>query len=368
LIFEYEIVAVSLHYQKQGGRHEAQPLHQNPKKMADLTEYKFVVNDEAVVNRYGYRVLNKGVNTKQFLTNPICLFQHRRVAEWRDDDVMPIGRWTRFELDGTKLIGWVVFSQATEKAKTVAAQVAEKILNACSMGFYTLKISEDSVDLVPEQVRGTVTKCDLLEISIVDVPGNPACVQMLNANAEQIENLDAVLPLLTLNTKPISAMKKENFIAMLLMFGLLADATEEQLMEAAKQQGEALTAAKAQLLKATEAEHQLKAKTLIDMAVASKKLTEAQRPSFEKLAMTDFDAAKTAIDSLTALPTGSGKTVTEQLQARGGNAPVVGTGADVPEFHTLQMTNEKELYRLQAEEPERFNAMKSEYLAWLKKG
>jgi hypothetical protein len=26
------------------------------------------------------------------------------------------------------------------------------------------------------------------------------------------------------------------------------------------------------------------------------------------------------------------------------------------------------LYRLQAEEPEKFNAMKSEYLAWLEKG
>jgi hypothetical protein len=244
------------------------------------------------------------------------------------------------------------------------------------MGFCTLKSSEDLADLMPGQTRATVTKCDLLEISIVDVPGNPASVQVLNARAEQIENLDAVLPLLqnrphsgdTLNTKPISAMKKENFIAMLLMFGLVADATEEQLMEAAKQQGEALTAAKAQLLKATEAEHQLKAKTLIDTAVANKKLTEAQRPSFEKLAMTDFDAAKTAIDSLTALPTGSGKTVTEQLQGRGGNVPVGGTSAGVPEFHTLQMTNEKELYRLQAEEPEKFNAMKGEYLAWLKKG
>jgi hypothetical protein len=357
-----------LHYQKQRGRHKAQPLHQNPKKMPELTEYKFVVNDEAVVNRYGYRILNKGVNTKQFLTNPVCLFQHRRTAEWRDDDILPIGKWTRFEIDGTKIIGYVTFSEATEKAKTIATMVAEGTLNACSMGFYTLKVSEDVVDLVPGQTRGTVTKCDLLEISIVDVPGNPASVQLLNASAEQIENLDAVLPLLTLNTKPISAMKKENFIAMLLMFGLVADATEEQLMEAAKQQGEALTVAKAQLLKATEAEHQLKAKTLIDTAVASKKLTEAQRPSFEKLAMTDYDAAKTAIDSLTALPTGSGKTVTEQLQGRGGNAPVGGTGADEPAFHTLQMTNEKELYRLQAEEPEKFNAMKSEYLAWLEKG
>lgn len=332
--------------------------------MADLTEYKFVVNDEAAVNRYGYRILNKGVNTKQFLTNPVCLFQHRRTAEWRDDDVMPIGKWTRFEVDGTKLIGYLVFSEATEKAKTVAKMVAEGTLNACSMGFCTLKSSSDPTDLVPGQTRETVTKCDLMEISIVDIPGNPASVQVLSASAEQIENLDAAIPLLTLNQKPISAMKKDNFIAMLLMFGLAADATEEQLMEAAKQQGADLTAAKAQLLKATEAEHQLKAKTLIDTAVASKKLTEAQRASFEKLALTDYESAKAAIDSLTPVMTGT-KTVTEQLQGRSGNQKPKGDAEDC-EYLQLSKTNPKELLRLSKQEPETFKKLEAEYLETLK--
>ena len=333
--------------------------------MADLTEYKFVVNDEAVVNRYGYRILNKSVNTKQFLTNPVCLYQHRRAAEWRDDDVMPIGKWTRFETEGTKLIGYLVFSQVTEKAKTVGEMVAEGTLNACSMGFCILKSSNDPSDLVIGQTRETVTKCDLMEISIVDIPGNQASVQVLSATGQKIENLDAVLPLLTLNQQqPNSAMKKENFIAMLLMFGLAADATEEQLMEAVKQQGADLTVAKAALLKATEAEHQLKAKTLIDTAVANKKLTEAQRTSFEKLALTDYEAAKTAIDSLTPVMAGT-KTVTEQLQGRGGNQKPKGDAEDC-EYLQLSKTNPKELLRLSKEDPEAFKKLEAEYLETLK--
>lgn len=328
--------------------------------MADLTEHKFVVNDEAVVNRYGYRVINKGINTKQFLTNPVCLFQHRRTSEWRDDNNLPIGKWTRFEIDGTKLIGYLTFSEVTEQAKTVAAMVAEGTLNACSMGFYSLKNSSDPADLVPGQTRETVTKCDLMEISIVDIPGNPASVQVLSASAEQIENLDAAIPLLTLNQKPISVMKRENFIAMLLMFGLAADATEEQLMEAVKQQGADLKAAQADLLKAAEAEHQLKAKTLIDAAVANKKLTEAQRPSFEKLAMTDYDAAKTAIDSLAPVMTGT-KNATEQLQGRGKKP----TGDEDCEYLRLSKTNPKELQRISKQEPERFKVLEAEYLETL---
>ena len=143
----------------------------------------FVLTTDSV-DRYGGRILPNGVDFTAFNLNPVMLLEH-----WGS----PIGKWENLRLsaDGRRIIGTAVFDESDEKGAEIARKVADGFVNACSIGVRVLAWSEDEADMIAGQTWETVTKCELLECSIVAIPANSDAVVLTrsvsNNKTEQIK-------------------------------------------------------------------------------------------------------------------------------------------------------------------------------------
>ena len=150
---------------------------------------QFIVSDESI-NSYGFRVLTDGIDTSRFLKNPIGLFNHS--DEWMDDNYAgPIAKWSDLKLEGTQLLATAEFAVDDPKGKIIANKVDKGFLNAASIGFRVIETSEDPELMLPGQKYPTVTKCQLVEISIVDVPSNENACCLYDDNDKRIELKDS---------------------------------------------------------------------------------------------------------------------------------------------------------------------------------
>ncbi len=134
----------------------------------------FVLSDESV-NSYGFVVLTEGIDTSAFERNPVMLYMHNR-----DGNV--IGRWENIRKDGKRLLGDAVFDDSTELAATVKKQVGKGFLRSVSIGIE---------QIATEELNGvqTVTKCRLIEVSIVDIPSNENAVKLFRRTGGYVYNL-----------------------------------------------------------------------------------------------------------------------------------------------------------------------------------
>lgn len=149
---------------------------------------QFIVSDESI-NSYGFRVLTAGIDTSRFLKNPIGLFNHS--DEWMDDNYAgPIAKWSDLKIEGTQLLATAEFDIDDPKGKIIANKVDKGFLNAASIGFRVIETSEDPELMLPGQKYATVTKCQLIEISIVDVPSNENACCLYDDNDKRIELKD----------------------------------------------------------------------------------------------------------------------------------------------------------------------------------
>ena len=135
----------------------------------------FVLSDESV-NSYGFVVLTSGIDTTTFERNPVMLYMHNR-----DGNV--IGRWENIRKDGSRLLGDAVFDDSTELAATVKKQVKNGFLRCVSIGIEEIATGE---------LNGvqTVTKCRLIEVSIVDIPSNSNAVKLYRRSGGYVYKLN----------------------------------------------------------------------------------------------------------------------------------------------------------------------------------
>lgn len=222
---------------------------------------KFILSDESI-NSYGFRVITSGINLAAFKKNPVMFYNH-------DRRLMPIGKWKNIEVEGSKLTAEAEFDENDELAQKVKGKVEAGILNATSIGMTILAFSDDPKDLIKGQTRATVTKSDLFEASIVDIPSNKNALKLSFENGIQLsgniqdEYLNNVLPIL----KPTFNMHK-----IALSLGLQATATEDEIV-----------AAIAKLSKPDNSENGLKA------LVALAEVKGFKKETIEKLAKADFE-------------------------------------------------------------------------------
>lgn len=170
----------------------------------------FVLSDESV-NSYGFVVLTEGIDTSAFERNPVMLYMHNR-----DGNV--IGRWENIRKDGKRLLGDAVFDDSTELAATVKKQVEKGFLRSVSIGIE---------QIATEELNGvqTVTKCRLIEVSIVDIPSNENAVKLFRRTGGYVYNLKE------LETDPAPEDLKTALIALL---GLEESADDKDIIEAVK--------------------------------------------------------------------------------------------------------------------------------------
>ncbi len=271
---------------------------------------RFVILDSSI-NRYGYRVKAENMAVENFLKNPVMFYRHDR---WSG----VIGRWEDLKYEDGRWTALPVFDEADEHGGKIARQVAEGFLNAVSVG---LDVDYDSIEyeanpLVPGQQIPVVTRFDLLEISIADIPAlaNATRLACMKRNvtlsqsdggmtAEVMKSIFSEQP----KTEPI--MK-----TVLKQLGLADNATEAEALQKvteltaanAKLAGE--LAANATTMKTLEdkvAELSLgaakeKAAVLVDAALAAGKITKAQEAHYRTLAELNYDATKAVIDGMAA--------------------------------------------------------------------
>lgn len=170
--------------------------------MADEKKtFDFVVNDENILNSYGFRVMTAGIGLKQYNRNPLVLFYHKKSKPWVDsnhaDEVpLPIGKSVKLWKDDGKLMATIEFDSGYDDklADKIEGKVERGFINMCSLGADPIALSEEPKYMLPGQTRRTVTKCRLEEISIVDLGGNDNAIRLSKG-----QNIDDVIPLINLS-------------------------------------------------------------------------------------------------------------------------------------------------------------------------
>lgn len=182
--------------------------------------HKFRINDEAV-NEYGYRVLTDGIDTEQYERNPVVLYGHVRAYS---DPKRVVGRCVKLYKENKELYADIEFDVEDELGKEVAGKVERGFIKMASLHADVKETSVDELLILPGQTMETVTRCKLVELSIVDIGGNDSSLK-LSRNGEKV------------SLKKIETHKKnENKImkSIALALGKDENATEGTLLESVK--------------------------------------------------------------------------------------------------------------------------------------
>jgi HK97 family phage prohead protease len=326
----------------------------------------FVFNDENVYNCYGFRVLNAGVDLTRFNINPVMLDEH-----WPKNRYI-LGAWDEVKNNGTTLTGVPRFDMEDENAKLVAGKVERGFVKSCSMGFLW---KQEDMQMEPNG-KYLLTKCELMEVSIVALPANANAVRLYKDGGDKMEimNEDEIKTCLSaLNTNNFQHKKDNNQMKKIILstaafvaLGLEkitnpAEGVDASIVENAIDGLKTELNNSALKLSATEAalktfqdkeaaQVQLNAKQLVDGAIPGK-LDETQREDMMKLALGNFDFAKKLIDGLPA------KT---NLAAQVSNAGGAAATGEVKTMDDFQKLSESAQLSFKAENPEAYKKIVAE--------
>ncbi len=239
------------------------------------------------LNCYGFRVLTDGIDLGHYKANPLLLYMHNRCF---DGKTLPIGRMESLRVDGDLLIGTPVFDKADPFAAEVARKWEAGFLRMVSAGLDITETSQDAALLVEGQTRPTVTRCRLMEVSIVDIGANDDALQLTHHG--QTVTLAAgqdndVLPLLAndaqphnpITSKPQSTMELKDFA---LLVGLKETATEQEVRDRVAQlQNDGKTVA--DLTKRINSMEEAAIAQSVDRAIKEHRIDLAKRDHFVEL-------------------------------------------------------------------------------------
>lgn len=136
----------------------------------------FVFNDETIENTYGFSILTEGIDLTRFSKNPVMLSDH-----WNSNSNV-IGKWFDVKKDGSILSGLPDFDTEDQDTAVIAGKVERGYINACSMG-----IIFDREHLTVIGGKVILTKCELVEVSIVPVPSNANAVRLMHSDGKPME-------------------------------------------------------------------------------------------------------------------------------------------------------------------------------------
>ncbi|WP_286803362.1 MULTISPECIES: HK97 family phage prohead protease [Sphingobacterium] len=320
--------------------------------------HKFIVNTNDV-NAYGYRVLTEGIDYVQYMKNAVVYFGHDRfLKDERGSEV--IGRCLSLSKEGDKLIAEIEFDIQDDFAKKIAEKVERGYIRMASIYADIISTSTEPSDLLPGQSYETVTKCKLIEISIVDIGGNDGALKLSrNGSTVQLSKLEIQNP------------KTMSFKTIAIALGLIPDADESAILAEITKVKLSKTTAETQLetlKKEVETGQMQDATVLVEKAIQLNLIPEALKDAQLSAFKSDFNGQKVTLSRLIAEKEGengvsSKVKLVKDFVSNGKNIPVAGSGEyQKGDFVKLSKENPNELIRLRNEEPEVFKAMyKAEY-------
>lgn len=237
------------------------------------------------LNCYGTWIRTEGIDLTQFNRNPVLLWMHQRGVV--------IGMIKDIRVADGEVTGEPWFDEVREESRLAKQQWEKGTLRMGSPNFEILETSEDAALLKPGQTRPTVTRCKLMEYSMVDIGGNDDNIR-LSYEGREIR-LDAGggcdLPLLkeSFNENQTLQTMNEQLKTIALMLGLADTAT---LPEVQKQinvllgyqtANTSLRAEKEKLEKELDTLRLAGITTLVDEAVTSGKIEAGKKAHFIEL-------------------------------------------------------------------------------------
>ncbi|BFM42683.1 hypothetical protein CFS9_13240 [Flavobacterium sp. CFS9] len=270
----------------------------------------FVFNDETIENTYGFSILTAGIDLKRFTKNPVMLSDHWN-SNWN-----VIGKWFDVKKDKGLLHGMPDFDTDDSDTALIAGKVERGYINACSMGIIfdheNLKIIDDKVVL---------TKCELVEVSIVPVPSNANAVRLMHSDGKvmdekEIQELSLSVipgiknPELNLNQDNMKKIVLSIATLMALGFddqpadGLDASTVESKVLGLAKQvqklttENDSLKLAAKTAKEKQEAEAKLRISTKVDLAITKGQFKADQKEEMVNLGIASESALDTVIGSI----------------------------------------------------------------------
>lgn len=220
----------------------------------------------------------------------------------------PIGRWDNLKVEDNELRADAVLDVEDDLGKVLNNKIENNFIRAASIGFRVIETSNDPSLMDKGQTYPTITKCELMEISICDLPSNKNALALFDVDGNRINledtqslsfALSASIPQATTPTK-IPNMKLKIVAAWTFLAAFFnVEAGKDHEIEATPEQLAALNA-KVETLSAMETEIQ----TLKDAAAA--KTTELS---------TAQSALATAQDEIKALTAGTPPIVPVKTEA-----------------------------------------------------
>ena len=139
----------------------------------------FRLTDESL-DSHSQRVIAKGIDLKRFKKNPVMFYNHIRanggLFSSPDTKFLPIGIWKNIRLNEGEILADAYHDTSDELGLKVYSKVVAGVLNSASVGIKPRALSDDPADKIVGQKGLTVTKSELLEASITDIPANPNAV------------------------------------------------------------------------------------------------------------------------------------------------------------------------------------------------
>lgn len=234
----------------------------------------FIISDESV-NSNGFKIITRGIDTTQFIKNPVMLYMH-------NSDLGVIGRWENLRIKGTQLLADPVFDESDDLAMKIKGKVERGFIRSASIG---IRIDEDSMK------DGVVYSCCLKECSIVDVPANGNALVLYDKDNRRIENPEEFVLSLKLKTDKMNDLR-----AIIEVLGLPADATVDDIVV---------------IIKALKQSERPKAEKEIEKGINMKFISEYEKPGLVALAYNDPS-------TFTLLLEGRKKAVREERAKKGG--------------------------------------------------
>lgn len=328
------------------------------------------------LNSYGFRVLTSGIDTSQFLRNPILLWGHHRAWRGTTDEVLPVGRVENLRVEGDSLIGTPVFDPGDDFAVRIKNKFESGFLKMVSAGLDVVETSDDPAHIVSGQRRATVTRSKLREVSIVDIGANDDAI-VLYASGERINlRADGNIPAIpaipeTPFKRPLNAVENPanpnpnpststSMKTIALKLGLSETATEaETLARVGELQTEA--ARVAELQAALDARLAAEIVAEVDSAVALRRITADKKPHFLALGKTaGIDSLRVTLSAIA--PAQKPSDLIRGAAGNPGNPAPSGNPALSGDYKTFADVPAAERIRLRAEEPERYIALyRAEY-------
>ena len=269
---------------------------------------RFVLNDERVLNSYGFKIKTAGIYLARFSSNPVMLDSHN------NSNASVIGRWKDWKAEDAILSADTDFDLEDSKAADISGKVDRNFIKSASMG-----ISFKKADLKMIGGELILEKCELLEASIVAIPSNSAALK-LTMDGEALSDTDVKELCLTIAQNSDSDNPKITHTMVLKLSQLacialgfsstMTEASEEQINTAIL----ALSKEKEDLEKKLELS-QDKVKTyetaektkkqgeitqMVDAALTAGKITADKKQTYIDLAAVNFDLAKQILDALPA--------------------------------------------------------------------